>query len=544
MNTHFRSLSSSFCFLICLGLVSAQPSNAQDNAQRLGSQFVPFDAIAAVLLSPSAVMSSPATELYPHEIVEAWCLDNIGISPRDCESIKFVTAMPGPAGPMAALIVKMKSDFSISELNPQLIGDGTMIDLDGLKCIPIPSGNGVVIHQHDSRTAVLATQDWLDNVLAVADGNENGVLANLADKAPHDGHLTALLAIEPVRPMVNGLLQSQIDNIPPPFVEFTKIPNLLDAILIRLDMEDQETGANLTLLAVDDESAEEMQKIVVDGLQIGRAIAMQQMLRNVQGDDPIQEATQAYGDRVAELLIEKLTPKRKGRRLTLTTTPGGGMASNGVLVALLLPAVQSARGAARRVSSMNQLKQMGLAMHNYHDAYRELPVNQHSRDAEGKPLLSWRVHILPFVEEQALYEQFHMDEPWDSDHNLKLLERMPKIYEHPNVRLAPGMTIYQAPIGEELIFKPTEATRFRDITDGMSNTIMVFESNAESAVEWTRPRDVEIDLDNPLDVMGDQGPAFNALLGDGSVRQIQTTIDVETLRALLTSAGGERVNDF
>ncbi len=541
MNACFRSFALGLAFFLP-GVCNT--TNAQDDAQKLGSQFIPFDGIATVLLSPSAVLSSPATQLYPHEIAEAWCLDNIGVSPKDCDSIKFITAMPGPAGPMAALVVKMNKDFSVTDLHPQLIGDGSMIEIDGRNCIPVPGSGGVVIHQLDSKTAILATQDWLDNVIAVATGNQNGALANLADKAPHSGHLTALVSIAPVRPVINGFLQSQINQIPPPFVEFTKIPDLLDAVLIRINLDDQEHGLNLTLLARDEDSAKEMQTIIADGLNLGRQIAMQQVMQNVQGDDSIQEASQAYANRMADLILERLTPQRTGRRLSLSASTSGGVAMPAVMVAMLLPAVQSARFAARRASSMNNLKQIGLAMHNYHDAYRSLPVIGQHRDEDGKPLLSWRVHVLPFIEELALYEQFKLDEPWDSEHNIKLLEKMPAVYEHKNVALAAGMTIYQAAMGDELMFKRNAPTGFRDILDGTSATIMVFESNAENAVQWTKPDDVEIDLDDPLAVMGDHGQAFNVLFGDGSVRAIPRTIAPEDLKALLTRAGGETISDF
>src|SRR5207249_2796575 len=84
------------------------------------------------------------------------------------------------------------------------------------------------------------------------------------------------------------------------------------------------------------------------------------------------------------------------------------------------------RIAGRRTVSQNNLKQIGLAMHNYHDTYRHFPP-QALTDKNGKPLLSWRVAVLPFIEQDNLYRQFKLDEPWDSEHNRKLLERMPKL---------------------------------------------------------------------------------------------------------------------
>src|ERR1700676_3675353 len=102
-----------------------------------------------------------------------------------------------------------------------------------------------------------------------------------------------------------------------------------------------------------------------------------------------------------------------------------------VLIALLLPAVQAAREAARRAQCVNNLKQIGLAMHNYHSTYDCFPPAV-TADDQGRPLLSWRVLILPYLEEAPLYAQFHLDEPWDSPHNLPLASKMPRVYTCPS----------------------------------------------------------------------------------------------------------------
>ena len=86
---------------------------------------------------------------------------------------------------------------------------------------------------------------------------------------------------------------------------------------------------------------------------------------------------------------------------------------------------------------MNNLKQIGLAMHNYHDVHRTLPPAYHA-DASDRPLLSWRVLILPYLEQDALYREFHLNEPWDSDHNKKLIERIPAVYQSPGSAAGPG----------------------------------------------------------------------------------------------------------
>ncbi len=225
------------------------------------------------------------------------------------------------------------------------------------------------------------------------------------------------------------------------------------------------------------------------------------------------------------------------------TLPTGNVgASVPVGVALLLPAVQSAREAARRSQSMNNLKQIGLAMHNHHDVYKTFPA-AHSTDKEGKPLLSWRVHILPFVEQLPLYREFHLDEPWDSDHNKKLIAQMPPVYRSPNSRAAPGRTNYVTVRGERTIFPGKRAIGMRDITDGTSNTILAVEANDDSAVEWTKPDDFVFDPKNPTKgLLGLRPGGFNILMADGSVRFLNDGVDADVLRALFTRDGGEVVS--
>ena len=149
--------------------------------------------------------------------------------------------------------------------------------------------------------------------------------------------------------------------------------------------------------------------------------------------------------------------------------------------------------ASRRAQSPNNLKQIALSLHNYHDAFGAFPAG-YNADADGKPLLSWRVHMLPFIEQAQLYEQFHLDEPWDSPHNKALIEQMPAVYRSPNSTGKPGMSNYLGVSGADGVFvrpQPGQklGTQFAQITDGTSNTIMTVEVPDESAVIWTKPGD-------------------------------------------------------
>ena len=231
------------------------------------------------------------------------------------------------------------------------------------------------------------------------------------------------------------------------------------------------------------------------------------------------------------------------------TFPGGNLvASTPVLAALLLPAVQSARTAARSMSSRNNAKQIAIALHNYHDTYRHFPA-AHNADESGRPLLSWRVHLLPFLEENALYEQFHLDEPWDSEHNKTLLPLIPNVYLSPLAPASePDRTTYLGNGSEDGVFAAPEpgevnGLQFRDLTDGTSNTVMVVEVNHAFAVEWTKPDDFVADaqaLKKMADGVHPQG--VHLLFADGSTRILSDEVlDLKTLGALLTKSGTEPV---
>ena len=229
--------------------------------------------------------------------------------------------------------------------------------------------------------------------------------------------------------------------------------------------------------------------------------------------------------------------------VTRQTVPGGSIGSTvPVAAAVLLPAVASARGAARRVQSMNNLKMIGLAMHNHHDSTKTFPA-AYSANQAGKPLLSWRVKILPYIEGESLYRQFRLDEPWDSEHNKKLIPLMPQVYKAAGSNAAPGKTNYLTVRGEKTIFPGAKGIRMAEIRDGTSNTIMAVEVSDQKAVIWTKPDDLEYDPNNPAaGLVGLRKGGFNALWCDGSVRFVSQGIDPQVLKLLFTRDDGQVID--
>ncbi len=202
--------------------------------------------------------------------------------------------------------------------------------------------------------------------------------------------------------------------------------------------------------------------------------------------------------------------------------------------------------------SLTNLKQLMLAMHNYHDVYKAFPAT-HSVNQAGEPLLSWRVHLLPYLGQLQLYNQFHLDEPWDSEYNLSLLRHMPEIYQAPGSNAAEGKTVYLGNAGERGIFvAPKDArtpigTRIRDIMDGTSNTIALVQADDALAVEWTRPSAEYVPpAGNPAQGLGVVGGYILTALCDGSTRpfkQEDLNADLlQTLGAMFTRNGTELIS--
>jgi hypothetical protein len=226
------------------------------------------------------------------------------------------------------------------------------------------------------------------------------------------------------------------------------------------------------------------------------------------------------------------------------------------LILLLVPAVQKVRSAAERAQDQNNLKFMSIAMLNYHEAMGSFPQAAATRSQDGKPLLSWRVALLPYIEQGALYNQFKLDEPWDSPNNIRLLGMIPRFYLQPGqVPDGSGMTYYQVFVGPGTIFdnsflpkKPPQSgllergIRVTEITDGTSNTILIAEG--KNPVPWTKPEDLTFDPRLPLPPLGGQITGrFNVAMADGSIRSIDPkNVPESTLRAMITRNGGEVFN--
>jgi len=206
--------------------------------------------------------------------------------------------------------------------------------------------------------------------------------------------------------------------------------------------------------------------------------------------------------------------------------------------------IKSLVQADMRRQSIENLKQIALAMLNCESAEKHYPAPA-NYSPDGKPLLSWRVQILPYIEQSVLYNQFRPNEPWDSDHNRTLIAKMPLIY-HPAISKhsrRTGLTNYLIPVGNGAAFTPGKPTEIKEITDGTSNTILVVEVDDDHAVPWTKPDDWQYDPKDPTKGLGHlfEG-TFNTAFCDGSARVLRSAMKPKVLCNLFEKADGNAIN--
>jgi hypothetical protein len=211
-------------------------------------------------------------------------------------------------------------------------------------------------------------------------------------------------------------------------------------------------------------------------------------------------------------------------------------------VGLLLPAVQKIRDTAGRKQESNKLLQIGLGIHSYHDANGKMPppflkpIDGRKEAADPERRLSWRVGVLPYIEQDNLYRAMNLSENWDSPINKPFTDTPISTLADPGDRT--NQTRYRGFVGRGTLFDPNEAVTFANITDGSSNTIMVVE--AADTVPWAQYKELGFDRNAPLPALGrPNATTFLVLMGDGSTRTVQKSVNPAALRGAITRDGGE-----
>jgi hypothetical protein len=470
----------------------------------------------------------------------------VGIGPARVEQLAVVwlhqagpepnRRRPGPPEP-TAVVIRLLEAGSMAPLAAKLVARPEEAEYAGQKYVATSGvANGPALVRVDERTLVFSGKT-LELKRYLAARLDPGRHHSFDDAWSAMGKAQAALAVDSVF-LVQLFDPGQAGPEAVKFDAFSPLWLGAHAHALGLDLT---RGLALELTSAcnadDDSSAGKVQK-TLEALTTLAGNALPGLRKG--GAERPREATLLLD--AAAALIGSARVERTGKMVHLHASAAGVDVAS-LVKGAVLPAQASARFAARRTQSVNHMKHLALAMHNYLSQHGHFPPAV-VLGPDGKTPHSWRVELLPFLEQQSLYDQYRMDEPWDSPANRKVLEARPELFGYPGSGQDPTHSAYFVVVGPKTMFPPGgKGRRIQEVVDGTSMTIMIVE--AKRPIPWTKPEDIPFDPDGPPPQLGGFQPesqGYNAGFGDGSVRFIKESVNPRVLKALLTAQGGEVIS--
>jgi hypothetical protein len=510
---------------------------------------------AAVTVRLANAAKSPVVQQYPVEVLAAATKDFLGIPLGAIDRVTAMVEPPMGVNPQYAVVLQSSRPIAFEKFRKEVTEHTTPGELLGR---PLLESNQDLMPSFcllDDQTLAVGPKLFLKRLVRGVKPSQSDLQSFMSTEDATLNDLHGVLTLEPLRPLIEIGLAAAKKEAEPEAHQFLDGVLLLDRVVVTADLSG-ERGASLVAHATSPEAADRLEQLMAEGYSLFRTKLLEDedFQKNVRNSP--EAVVRAWGDyclRSMDAQALALGELRQGQDTFVLghIEPGGpeqyltSIAVVGVLVGLLLPAVQAAREAARRNTSMNNLKQILLSLLNHESTFNRFPA-QAICDAEGKPLLSWRVAILPFIEQAALYDRFHLDEPWDSPHNLPLLAEMPEIFidpSSPGLTTVDGKTHYLAVSGAGTAFtgKP-EGTKLKEFSDGTSRSAVVIQVNDANAVEWTKPTDYDTATHaaTPTAGIGELHPgSFLTGFADGHIVATPMSITPEAFAAGASIAGGE-----
>jgi hypothetical protein len=523
-------------WLLVLGLLLGVTHTTRSAAEEARDKALPSD-LALVPQQAVGLGSVRVADLWQHEAVARLQrkkgkelkavlspVENVlGVSSlADIERFTMVVTLDERSQPLSLFFVKTLKPYDRDKLLEALGPTRRTVEVGDRE---YHVGRGYAVHLIDRQTFVLApaAEEGIRKLLDDPKSREAGPLGKALALAA--GKHSVVLALNP------GAFPDEVrNNWPEKEAQFRPLIDMHLGMLV-LDLDKQVRG-QLQLAFPDEGKATKGVPAVKALLLLTQGGLEQTSQRLSKRPRDIRNFTTMLN--LAQGMLKEAKVQQKGEVVGVELAAEVDRDS---VVGAIVESIREVQLAAARMQSSNNLKQIGLAMHNYHDVNGSFPPAA-IYSAEGKPLLSWRVLVLPYLGRNDLYQQFKLDEPWDSKHNKKLLAKMPAVFK-PTVagKAKPYHTFLQVLVGKGTVFEGKRGIQIRQIIDGTSNTIMVVEGS--KAVPWTKPQDIPFDPTKAPPRLGGIFPdGFNATFCDGSVHFIRNTIKPATLRLLIQRNDG------
>jgi hypothetical protein len=483
---------------------------------RAGLALVPNEAVGFFAIDFAALRSAPGGKELMQSIAqdvgdfEELLEDSLGLPAGDIDRVIGFVYRNSKTSVFSSPVVVLTATGTapVGRLQARVKQDGKKT-VNGTDLYPEATPAGAAISFIDGQTFLVGAERDLEDLLARPRATKSNWESAL--KLAQEKHLV-VAGLQPPE----ALHQWLNDNLVAHYPDLKPLLGCRQATLAIDLAENAETRIKLSF----DFPPQGVPRENARALEAARKLLTEQfrlILIQVKASDPqTEKITRAL--RSFHTGLENASTAMDGNAVQLTMNVGKA----DELVAGLTRAGTATMSASRAPVVINRLKQQVHAMHTYLSTIGHLPPAA-IRDRNGKPLLSWRVAILPYIEQEELYKQFRLDEPWDSPHNMALLDRMPAIFEGGDGDRAKSP--YRVIVGPGTPFEVGKKVTLKDARSSTADLILIVET--ANSVPWTKPEDIQLSDDRKLpDVNSLLPPRFHAAMGDGSVRAFERGEDI------------------
>ncbi len=524
----------------------AKDVDATANSEKFSLRFVPAEAVLVAAIRPAELLAEPGIGDFLKKFDGVGkMIDATGVDPAKLAEATLIM-LPGgqqPAEPHPLVVLRTNEAIDWKKVTEEHAPGAREDSFGGTTFYHARVGHREPAYfQPNDRTMVLGTDPQIRLVITMAQGGFDGLPGpSWAEEwnAQPAGQARVAVNVEVLKAVTGLDLNRLQDPNTPTAVAATlsAVGPLVKNVSAVVGSAQVNGGMKLSAVAATDSiaAAASVAETTIALKTLAKNMALQtrqSMLRQPDAPAGVPQLLAMLEDLLAKTEIKA---DDKLVRLSATSRYNGAMAA-----AIFMPAVAQARQSAQRMQDQNNLKQLALAMHNYAEANGSFPPAV-LYGPDGTTPHSWRLALLPYVEQEGLYRQYNFNEPWDSPINRRVLEQAPAIFRSPSEDQRSKNSSYFVLTGPDTIYSDKQGTKVVEIPDGTSNTLLIVE--AQRDVPWTKPEDIDYVPSQPLPKLGGFFPGgFNAAFADGSVRFLYDTIDEKMLRALITKAGGEPIN--